>query len=99
MVVMNSSADGMDGVVPLSFMLSVQQLLNDCERRLNSNKHASCQVLLNHMESTLNVVEEGMHLLSLTPLFSTDYALLSTFHTSILCCIRMLQYSRNDCTT
>ena len=81
-------------------MLSVQQLINDCERHLySSNECASCQVLLSHLESTLNNVEEGMHLLLPTPLFSTDYALLSTFHTSISCCIRMLQYGRNDCTT
>ena len=97
---MNSSTDSTEGVVPQSFMLFVQQLINDGERHLNSsNERASCQVLLNHLESTLNIVEEGMQLLSLTPQFSTDYALLSTFHTSISRCIRMLQYGRNDCTT
>ena len=37
-----------------------------------------------------NLVEEGMQLLSLAPHFYTDYELLSTFHTSISRCIRML---------
>ena len=54
---------------------------------------------LNHLESTLSIVEEGMYLLSLTSSFSADSVLLSTFHASISHCIRMLQYGRNDCTT
>ena len=59
--VLRPSTDSTEGVVPQSLMLFVQQLINDGERHLNSsNERASCQVLLNHLESTLSIVEEGM---------------------------------------
>ena len=48
---MNSSTDGTEGVVIVYVI--VQQLIDDGERHLNSsNERASCQVLLNHLEST-----------------------------------------------
>ena len=94
-----AGADNMSEVVPQSFRLVVQQLINDCERHIDSSDvRVSCQVLLNQLETTLNIVEEGMHLLSQTPIFSTEYVLLSTFRTSLTRCIRMLQYGHNDCT-
>lgn len=94
-----AGADNMSKVVPQSFRLAVQQPINDCERHIDSSDvRVSCQVLLNQLETTLNIVEEGMHLLSQTPIFSTEYVLLSTFRTSLTRCIRMLQYGHNDCT-
>ena len=77
------SANGTDGVVPQSFRLAVQQLINDCGRHLNSSSiHVSAisvDALLNRLETTLNIVEEGINLLSTSSLFSVENALLSTF--------------------
>ena len=85
MIVANAAgADNISEVVPQSFRLAVQQLINNCERHIDSSDvHVSCQVLLNQLETTLHIVEEGMHLLSQTPIFSTEYILLSTFCTSL----------------
>ena len=77
------STDGTDAVIPQSFRLAVQQLINDCGRHLNSsNVHISAisaDALLNRLESTLNIVEEGINLLSTSSLYSEKNALLSTF--------------------
>ena len=94
--------NGNDGIVPQSFRLAVQQLINNCGRHLNSSSaHVStilADSLLNRQESTLNIVEEGINLLSTSSLFAAENALLSTFHMSLARCVRTLQYSKNDCT-
>ena len=96
------SADGTDGVVPQSFRLAVQQLIDDCGRHLNSSSvHVSgisVDALLNRLETTLDIVEEGINLLSASSLFSAENALLLTFRTSLARCVRTLQYGKNDCT-
>ena len=96
------SADGTDGVVPQSFRLAVQQLINDCGRHLNSSSvHVSgisVDALLNRLETTLGIVKEGINLLSASSLFSAENALLLTFRTSLARCVRTLQYGKNDCT-
>lgn len=99
------SADGTDesgGVVPQSFRLAVQQLINDCGRYFNSSStHVpviSAHALLNRLETTLTIVEEGINYLSTSSLFSAENALLSTFRTSLAMCVRILQYGKNDCT-
>ena len=77
------STNGNDGVVPQSFRLAVQQLINDCGRHLNSSSaHVltiSADALLNRLETTLNIVKEGINLMSISLLFSAENALLSTF--------------------
>jgi len=84
-------------VIPRS---AVQQLANDCERHFNSlSSTMSADVLLNWLESTISIVEEGSNLLSAaSSLFSAELSLLSTFHTSLARCLRTLQYGINDCT-
>ena len=78
------STNGNDEVVPQSFRLAVQQLINDCGRHLNSSSaHVltiSVDALLNCLETTLNIIEEGINLLSSSSLFSAENALLSTFN-------------------
>ena len=54
--------------------------------------------LLNRAESTLSIVEEGINLLSASPLFLAECTLLSTFRNSLARCVRTLQYGQNDCT-
>ena len=75
------SADGTDesgGVVPQSFRLAVQQLINDCGRYFNSSStHVpviSAHALLNRLETTLTIVEEGINYLSTSSLFSAENA-------------------------
>jgi len=82
-LVSQMSTNGTDAVVPQSFRLAVQQLISDCGKHLNpSGVHISgisANALLNRLESTLNIVEEGINLLSTSSLYSEKNALLSTF--------------------
>ena len=84
-----------DEIIPHSFRSTVQQLVSDCDRQANS---AVSSGLLNRVESTLSIVEEGFNLLSASPLFSVECNLLSTFRSSLARCVRTLQYGQNDCT-
>ena len=77
----------------------MQQLVSDCDRQVNSGAALSIvSGLLNHAESTLSIVEEGINLLSASPLFLAECTLLSTFRNSLARCVRTLQYGQNDCT-
>ena len=74
-----------DDIVPHSFRLTVQQLVSDCDRQVNSSAALSVvSGLLNRaQESTLSIVEEGINLLSASPLFLAECTLLSTFRNSL----------------
>ena len=89
-------------MVPQSFRLAVQQLVNDCERLFNLTNVVvstmTADVLLNQLESTISTIEEGINLLSASSLFSAELALMSTSRTSLARCLRTLQYGINDCT-
>lgn len=88
-----------DEIIPYSFRLTVQQLVSDCDRQASSAASSGIvSGLLNRVESTLSIVEEGINLLSASPLFSAECTLLSTFRNSLARCVRTLQYGQNDCT-
>ena len=84
--------------MPQSFRLAVQQLINDCGRHFGSSSThipaISADALLNRLETTLNIVEEGINFLSTSSLFSAENTLLSTFRTSLAMCMRTLQYGK-----
>ena len=88
-----------DEIIPHSFRSTVQQLVSDCDRHASSAASSGIvSGLLNRVESTLSIVEEGFNLLSASPLFSAECTLLSTFRSSLVRCVRTLQYGQNDCT-
>ena len=97
------SAGGANEIIPQLFRTAVQQLVIDCERHQSdsSTAHAAAtavDALLNRLESTMSIVEEGINLLSYSSLFTAEHALLLTFRTSLARCLRTLQYGINDCT-
>ena len=72
-----------DEIIPHSFRSTVQQLVSDCDRHASSAASSGIvSGLLNRVESTLSIVEEGFNLLSASPLFSAECTLLSTFRSS-----------------
>jgi len=87
-------------IIPQSFSQSVQQLIAVCDSRSTANyPHNSNpdQYLLSQLETTLQLLEEGIHLLSSTA-FEAEYMVLTRFRSSIIRCMRIIQYGYNDCT-
>jgi len=101
-LVSEMSTAGTDALVSQSFRLAVQQLITNYRRHMNSSSvhisAISADALLNRLESTLNIVEEGIDLLSTSSLYSEENVLLLTFCMSLATCVRTLQYSENDST-
>ena len=86
-------------MIPQPFVQAVQQLITDCGNHIArpSAQMQDSQYLLSQLEVTLLILEEGMQLLS-SSVFESEYMLLSRFCSSIMQCIRTMQYGFNDCT-
>ena len=86
-------------MIPQPFVQAVQQLITDCGNHIArpSAQMQDSQYLLSQLEVTLLILEEGMQLLS-SSVFESEYMLLSRFRSSIMQCIRTMQYGFNDCT-
>ena len=66
-------------------------------RNNSSTQSYSDQSLLNQLEITLHMLEQGIQLLSQAG-FEDEHSLLSRFYSNISRYIRTLQYGFNDCT-
>ena len=74
--------------------------MTDCEMYIRNNSSTqsySDQSLLNQLEITLHMLEQGIQLLSQAG-FEDEHSLLSRFYSNISRYIRTLQYGFNDCT-
>ena len=81
-------------VIPQPFVQAVQQLITDCGNHIArpSAQMQDSQYLLSQLEVTLLILEERMQLLS-SSVFESGYILLSRFRSSIMQCIRTMQYA------
>ena len=66
-------------------------------RHENGQSGISANVLVQHLDFALTVVEEGIHLLS-TSVYNSELAVLFQLRSELSQYLRLLLYGRNDCT-